>query len=118
MDRNPSLKPVQYSRLARRHLGEIWNRNADEYSPLHADSYVPFIRHPAERLAFDLSLSKTVPTRPEYRYLTARRKRSGHGHVIVFAERTDSTEVLAIYHTRQDWQGKIERGDLRLTEDE
>lgn len=112
MARKARKLTVNYSDLARHTLRAIWNWNAEHYDPADADAYVAFLRASADRLGTDYGKGRPVPTRPEYRYMTFRRSRRGHAHVAIYAVESDSVEVLAFFHTRQDWQGKAARGEV------
>ncbi len=42
----------------------------------------------------------------DLRYLLVRRKRSGHGHVLVYRVHAETVHVLHVLHTAQDWRSK------------
>jgi len=54
---------------------------------------------------------KCVPARPEFRYIIIMRRPGGHGHVAVYEIVDGLVNVLNFYHTAQDWQGKLARGE-------
>lgn len=109
--KSPKLT-VNYTRLARINLAEIWNWNAEKYSPGHANAYVAFLEARADELQNTYEEGKRVAARADYRYVTVKRSPQGHGHLIVYLVTDTSVEVLAFLHTRQDWQGKIERREM------
>ena len=112
MARKPSKLTVNYTFLARRTLGEIWIWNAKKYGANHADSYIQFLRFEADKLATVRAEGRPVPTRADYRYIIIKKSPRGHGHLAIYTTTDTTVEVLGFYHTRQDWQGKVERGEI------
>jgi plasmid stabilization system protein ParE len=107
MARKPRKLKVEFSHDALDTLEEIWKWNARTYNPEHAQSYTDFLESKANSLAINYLAGKIVPTRPEIRYITLKRKVGGHGHVAVYEIINDKVYVLNFYHTAQDWQSKI-----------
>jgi plasmid stabilization system protein ParE len=112
MARKSSKLIVNYTDLARRTLKEIWNWNAKEYGTDRADKYTAFLRAEADKLATTHLKGRPVPTRPDYRYILIKRSEKGHGHIAIYTTTASTVELLAFYHTSQDWQGKAERGEV------
>jgi plasmid stabilization system protein ParE len=109
--KSPKLT-VSYTGLARFTLAEIWDWNAERHDPDHADAYVAFLEDQADKLGSTYDKGKAIAVRPDYRYVTIRRSSRGHGHLIIYLVTESSVEILAFLHTRQDWQGKIKRGEV------
>lgn len=102
---------VTLTPTALRHLTEIWDYNARAYGMAHAESYIEFLNAEVERLATRHHEGKSTAN-PLYRHVAIKRSRRGHGHVAVYSVTEETVEALAFYHTAQDWQGKIERGEI------
>ena len=98
---------VELSDLALRTLGEIWLWNATEVSPRRADAYERFLRQETSNISRQFHLGKPVPSRPALQFVTAKKARAKHGHVIVYRVSERTILVLNYYHTAQDWQNKI-----------
>ena len=92
-------------------LDEIWERNAKTYDAEHAENYVNFLKVEVRGLATDYLDGRFVATAPELRYVTIRRNPKGHGHVAIYEVVDNRVVVLNFYHTSQDWQGKLARGE-------
>lgn len=88
-------------------LHEVWQWNAEHYSPPHADSYHRFLKERVYGLARIHGLGKPVSGRPDLRYVIIRRKAKGHGHIVVYRVSTAAVEILHIFHTAQDWQTQL-----------
>jgi plasmid stabilization system protein ParE len=97
-----------------RDLDEIWDRNADQYDADHAENYLSLLRNESYKLDHAYAEARPVPTANEFFYVTIRKSRrsQGHGHVAIFQIVGQTVELLRFFHTRQDWQGKAERGEL------
>ena len=112
MARKPPKLKVQFSRRAQNSLDEIWEWNAKTYDADHAENYITFLEKNTNELATKYLTGKIVPTAPELRYITIRRNAKGHGHVAVYKIVADTcVNVLNFYHTSQDWQEKLARGE-------
>jgi plasmid stabilization system protein ParE len=97
---------LDYSPQALSDLDVIWDWNANHYGDAHASQYLEFLHRQTEKLKIN-SLGLPVPTRPEYLYLTIRRRSKGHGHVVVFEIAGNRIHVLRYFHTSQDWQSTL-----------
>ena len=90
-------------------LLEIWNWNARERSPKHADQYLAFLRECLHRLIDVPTLGQPMVAFPELRVLFMLKRSRGQGHVAAYE--LDATggqvTVLRIFHTSQDWQAKL-----------
>jgi len=51
-----------------------------------------------------------TPQAPRFRYRLIRKGR-GHGYVAIYKIVDSTVEVIHYYHTAQDWQGKLMRGE-------
>ena len=110
-EKEPELA-VHYRDFSLNCLREIWNWNAAQYGPDRADSYGLFLEDRADALATNYLRGRKVPNRESYRYIVAKKRSRGHGHLIIYMILESRIEILAFYHTRQDWQGKIDRGEI------
>lgn len=111
MARKPPRLNVSISRRAQRNLDAIWDYNADFYkSADHADAYVAFLEEETGELATSYLSGRELLESPGLRYMVLR-KGHGHGHVVIYEVKDDTVEVLAYFHTRQDWKGKLTRGE-------
>ena len=83
---------VSLSPAAENDLWEIWGDNLELYNSVdHADSYLEFLRTGINRLATDYADSEPMEGFPEFRYVTLRKGRRGHGHfVILKVDESDS----------------------------
>ena len=98
---------VTYSRAALRELQEIWQWNADHYSPDHADAYVSFLQNRIDALSREYYRGLPVAGRPGYRYMTILRRPKSHGHIAVYNVDPETIHILHVFHTSQDWRNKI-----------
>lgn len=105
----PPRLTVSVSRKAQRDLDEIWDYNARSYrSADHADAYLAFLEGEVRKLETDYLAGKPVPDRQGLQYVILRKGR-GHGHLVVYEVVGDKVEVLGFFHTRQDWQSRMDR---------
>jgi len=111
MARKPPKLKVEISPRALNAIDEIWEWNARRYDAEHAENYVNFLKKQARGLATTYVTAKTVSTAAELQYITIRRNPRGHGHVAIFEIVDNKVTVLNFYHTSQDWQGKLARGE-------
>ena len=112
MARKPPKLKVQFSPRARNSLYEIWEWNASTYDADHADAYIAFLEESTNELATEYLTGNVVSVAPELRYIVIRRRTRGHGHVAIYKIVADTfVNVLNFYHTSQDWQGKLARGE-------
>jgi plasmid stabilization system protein ParE len=108
MAAEPRRLSVALSVRALASLEDIWEWNAKTYGTGHADRYVEFLLTQTQNLAGTYAAGRPVPTRPAYRYvLIRRRRRKGHGHIVVYEVVRDSVYVLDYFHTAQDWQNAL-----------
>lgn len=98
---------LSYSDAALKSLDQIWDWNAANYGPAHADQYVGFLRSAVDRLATEYAVGRPVPNRPALKYISIRRRRKGHGHVAVYRVTADAVHVLDFFHTAQDWPKQV-----------
>jgi plasmid stabilization system protein ParE len=87
-------------------LGGIWDWNARKYGDGHANAYVEFLRNETEQLDNEYARGRTVPTNSALRYQLIRRRKKGHGHVVVY-EVNAIVRILRYFHTAQDWRTKL-----------
>ena len=111
MARKPPQLKVVISPRALNALDEIWDWNAGRYDVDHADNYVDFLTKKTKGLASAYLTGRVVATAPELRYIVIKRTSKGQGHVAVYEITDDQVNVLNFYHTAQDWQGKLARGE-------
>lgn len=88
-------------------LREIWFWNAKRYGASHGDSYEAFLRDESERLETTYDSGSIVPLRPDFRYVTIRKRRSGHGHVVIYRIDGEQVQLLRVFHTAQDWPSHV-----------
>jgi plasmid stabilization system protein ParE len=100
---------VTRSPIAINELDSIWQWNAKQYDVTHADKYLAFLTDHIEALADNYARGKIVRSRPELRYLLIRRRPSGHGHIAVYSFDADEVYILHVFHSAQDWQGRVAR---------
>ena len=99
---------VDYTPEALANLDEIWDRNAEQYSRVHADSYVEFLRKRTDRLSTDYASGKPVPTNLSLFYRVIQKRKKRHGHIVVYeVNHDDVVRILRYFHTAQDWQNKL-----------
>ncbi len=95
---------VAYAPQAAEDLLSIWLSNRDHYGISHADAYIAFLRAGIAEIPPSVSADREVPGRPGLQYRLLRRRRRGHGHVVVYQPQPDGIRVLHVFHTAQDWQ--------------
>ncbi len=108
MANQPIRLAVKWTEAAAASLDTIWLWNADYHSAEHAESYISFLRAHIDRLETEFKRGRPVPTRPEFRFILIKRRQRGHGHVAVYRVVRDEVEILAIFHTSQDWHQQIQ----------
>ena len=95
---------------AQSELKAVYVYNADHWGPTQADQYESFLLTGIAKLVTNHSDGRVVHGFPHLRRVTFRRRRQGHGHVVIY--RVDMTEmtirILHIYHTRQDILGRLQ----------
>ena len=102
---------IQISRTANGDLWEIWRNNLEQYRSVeHADRYLEFLKLGIQSLLTEPDASRPLRGVPEYRFITLKRSRSGHGHYVVF--KVDfalrMVKVLRVLHTRMDIQARLQ----------
>ena len=112
MARKPPKLKVTISPRALNTLDEIWEWNEKTYDTEHAENYVDFLKREVRGLATAYHDGRFVATAPELQYITIRRNPRGHGHVAIYEIVGNNVIVLSFYHTSQDWQGKLARGEF------
>ena len=109
MASNPLLTVV-FAPAAMTALTRIFDHNAERYGIDRASGYELFLLDRIRDLARDPQSGKTVDTDPSFRYVVIRRRSRGDGHVAAY--RIDPVawrvEIVAIYHTKQDWRTRLE----------
>ena len=88
-------------------LHDIWQWNAEHYSPAHADAYLRFLKRRIYGLNRHCRKGQTVSVRPDLHYILIRRKTKGHGHVAVYRFDDQEVHVLHVFHTAQDWPSRL-----------
>lgn len=91
-------------------LAGIWQWNVERYDRLHADEYLAFLTEAIRQLPATCQRGKCVPARPDLRHLMVRRKRRGHGHIVVYRFDETRIDVLHVFHSAQDWQARLSAG--------
>jgi plasmid stabilization system protein ParE len=97
---------IDYTPEALSDLDAIWDWNAGKYSNAHADRYIEFLQRQTDRLKSN-SHGLPVPMRPDFNYLTIRRRSKGYGHVVVYEMVENRIRILRYFHTSQDWQNQL-----------
>jgi plasmid stabilization system protein ParE len=85
----------------------VWQWNAERYSPTHANTYVEYLKTTIDGLAATFTRGKLVEGRPDLRFILVRRRAKGHGHVVVYRFNRARIDVLHVFHSAQDWPGKL-----------
>lgn len=98
---------LEYTPGALADLEIIWDWNAYNYGNDHADRYLAFLQGQTERLRGTIQ-GRSVPTRPDFKYLTIRRRRKTHGHIVVYERIENRIRVLRYFRTSQDWQNDLD----------
>jgi plasmid stabilization system protein ParE len=71
--RSREPRALDYTPEALADLDAIWDWNAGQYGQSQADRYLEFPQSQTNRLRRNL-LGRPVPTRPDFRYVTIRRR--------------------------------------------
>jgi len=104
----PELRlTVVVSPTAAGELADIWQWNADRYGEPHADQYLAFLRGVIQQLPQLYVRGRAVTGLPQFRYLLIRRGSKGHGHIAVFRIVEAQIDVVHVFHSAQDWQGRL-----------
>lgn len=104
MDSGKSPLTVILAPQAEEDLWGIWGYNAGRYGVDHADEFFDFLKTGINRLSLDYQTSRPLEMYPEYRFVTLRKGRRGHGYFVIFKvdEAVKVLKVLHIYHTSMD----------------
>lgn len=106
---NPLLTVVISARAAS-DLEEIYGYNAQHKSIAVADDWETFLTTQIASLGTNYGDGKPVESRPELRYLLMKRRgRWKDGHLAVYRIDgiTGTVRVLHVFHTKQDWEGRL-----------
>jgi plasmid stabilization system protein ParE len=79
------------------------------WGEVQAERYLGFLRELFATLAEKPSLAATIEERPELLIFTARyrKRRTSHGHRIIFREIDNGIEIIRILHTAMYWPNYI-----------
>jgi plasmid stabilization system protein ParE len=91
-------------------LIEIWGSNVEIYKDVnHADNYLVFLRTEINKLATSYPDARALKGFPEFRFITMKKGRRGHGHyaILDLDEVEQVITVLRVYHTRMDLAGRL-----------
>jgi plasmid stabilization system protein ParE len=103
---------IVYSERAVKTFADILEWSTERFGDSVAARYVQGLRQAVRRLGkYPLSGHPLTPDRP-YRYLVFRARGGAKGHIVVYVVALERIEVVALFHTSQDWRGRIERGEL------
>ena len=95
---------LAYSRQALADLDDIWEWNAQQKNVQHANVYIAFLRAETSKLTRYTHPGRQVTKSTNLRYALIRKRRKGHGHLVVFSLHEEKLLVLRYFHTAQDWQ--------------
>lgn len=98
----------EYTSDALRDLDAIWDWNAERYGVDHANAYLARLRQGVLQLTLSPDLGVPVPGRDDYRYKLLKRRRKGHGHLVVYLIDGNALRVLRFFHTAQNWPAQVE----------
>lgn len=105
------MRRLIYSAAALAELDEIWLWNARQFGEDWANGYMSFLRDQIrsipESLDHDKVLQNTSGYQGELRARLIRRSKRGHGHVVIYQVSLLTVDILHIFHTAQDWPGRI-----------
>jgi toxin ParE1/3/4 len=84
------------------HTIRLWDRD-------QAEDYLQFLKARMEALADDPALGDLVAGRPEIRTYLAKfsRRRSSHGHRIIYRQIAGGIRIIRILHTSMDWKRHV-----------
>lgn len=96
---------------ARLELRGVWNYNAKNRSVAQAEKYEDFLIVGINALASRHSQGKAIKGFPGLRSMTFRKSPRGDGHIVVYQVDHDAetVNVLHVFHTKQDVQGRLGR---------
>lgn len=86
-------------------LASIDNATASMWGETQAERYLGFLRETLYELAGEPRIAPLIEQIPDLRIYTAKfkKRRSAHGHRIVFREIDGGIEVIRILHTAMYW---------------
>ena len=99
---------IRYSIAALASLQEMETWNVQRYGRAHADRYLDFLDGEVARLVGDPELGRPLLDGSGRRYLVVRRRNKGYGHIAVYRARGEAIEIIDIFHTSQDWSGRLD----------
>jgi plasmid stabilization system protein ParE len=107
--RKPALT-VNITVSAQRELRNIWDYNAEHRSVRQADSWDNFLRTKIQKLATTYDDGRPVEGLPNLKNITAKKRASDDGHVVIYEvdDTTKIVNILHVFHTKQDIQGRLE----------
>lgn len=109
MARQRQALELHFTPDARADLVGIWQWNANEFGVRRADGYVEFLLTEIEKVAKQPDGCVAVPEFPGLMRKLIKRRSRGNGHIVFFRVRESRLEVIHIYHTAQDWHGRLGR---------
>jgi len=93
-------------------LWAIWGDNLERYQDVHhADGYLDFLRTGINRLATEYGEGRPMAKYPEFKFVTLKKSRRGHGHFVIFrvSESEQIVKVLRVLHTRMDVEERLKK---------
>ena len=108
MARKKSSLTVRLTDTAIKMLGQVWVWNATQYGESHAEAYESFLKTRISKFPEMLGIASRVPHREGFLYLQVRKSSRGFGHIVVFSVDAQSLNILAVYHSRQNWQEDVQ----------
>jgi plasmid stabilization system protein ParE len=107
--RKKSKLKVLIAPRAERHLNAIYSYNLESRELLEADRYIAFLYSKIDSLSTQWLQGRAVGARPNLLYIVAKIRASGDGHIIVYTIHleAETLEIIGVFHTKQDWQGKM-----------
>jgi plasmid stabilization system protein ParE len=95
--------------MAQRELVRIWQYNANDRSERQADAWNAFLRAKIDSLATGYAEGRPIDNAPELRHVFAKKRNRAHGHIIIYGidEAAKAVNILHVFHTRQDYQGRL-----------
>jgi plasmid stabilization system protein ParE len=96
---------VLFAEAALADLSNIDNTTATMWGEAQAERYLGFLRETFTVLAAEPRIAAIIEERPDLLIFTAkfRKRRSAHGHRIIFREVDGGIEVIRILHTAMYW---------------
>ena len=106
----PSLA-VFLAPSAKEEIANIWRYNAERYNYDHAEAYEAFLVSGIEALSVDYGRGRPVVGCAELRAATIKRRARGGGHMVIYEADLEAgtLNVLHIFHTKQDVEGRLRR---------